>query len=70
MNQIENNYKNDHNYEIKERIEMLQKHISELQGEIQYRDRRIEELEAELKIKAEIIRKQVVLMGKSPSSFC
>lgn len=45
-------------------VEKLLKHIADLQGEIQQRDRKIEELEAELRIKAEIIRKQVVMMGE------
>ena len=44
--------------------------IADLHREIQKRDRLIEELEQEVKIKDEIIRKQVVLLSKSPSSFC
>lgn len=44
--------------------------IADLHREIQKRDRLIDELEQEVKIKDEIIRKQVVLLSKSPSSFC
>ncbi len=44
--------------------------IADLHREIQKRDRTIKELEQEIKIKDEIIRKQVVLLSKSPSFFC
>lgn len=48
----------------------LNKRIAQLHSEIQKRDRTITELEQEIKIKDEIIRKQVVLLSKSPSFFC
>lgn len=44
--------------------------IADLHREIQKRDRTIAELEQEIKIKDEIIRKQVVLLSQTPSSFC
>lgn len=53
-------------YDIKDKV----KRIAELHCEIDSLKRKNEELEAELKIKSEIIRRQVVLMEKNRSSFC
>lgn len=46
----------------------LRNRIADLHKEIHYRDNRIEELEQELKVKDEIIRKQVIMLSKGPTS--
>ena len=49
-----------------EMVNALRNRIVELHRQIHYRDNRIYELEQELKVKDEIIRKQVIMLSEKP----